>query len=213
MGTSLLFVTACKLVAGPMYLVRRQVNARALLFLLAGGVPGALAGSFILRAVRSRSLEPVVLTVVGSVLAVMALMNLCRHLRNRRRRPVSNRQHRLPWVAFPIGLETGVSSAGAGALGSMALMCLTPLSASEIVGTDLLFGLAVSAVGGSFHAATGNLNAGLLAKLCLGGIPGAALGAWLGGWLPSRQLRAALNLFLALLGGQLFWKGVLALVR
>ena len=212
-GTSLLFVTACKLVAGPLYLVRRQVNTRALLFLLAGGVPGVVAGSFILRAVSSRSLEPLVLTLVGSVIAVMALMNLCKHLRNRRGRPVSDRQHRLAWVAFPIGLETGVSSTGAGALGSMALMCLTPLAASEIVGTDLLFGLAVSSVGGSFHAAAGNLDAGLLARLCLGGIPGAALGAWLGGWLPSRQLRAALNLFLALLGGQLFWKGVLGLVR
>jgi hypothetical protein len=212
-GTSLLFGTTCKLVAGPLYLLRRQVNTRALLFLLAGGVPGVVAGSFILRAVRSRSLEPLVLTVVGSVVAVMALMNLCKHLRNRLCRPVSNQQSRLPWVAFPTGLVTGVSSSGAGALGSMALMCLTPLAASEIVGTDLLFGLTVSAVGGSFHAAAGNLNAGLLARLCLGGIPGAALGAWLGGWLPSRQLRAALNLFLALLGGQLVWMGVLRLIR
>ena len=212
-GTSLLFVTACKLVAGPLYLFRGQVNKRALLLLLAGGVPGVLAGSFILRAVRSRSLEPVVLTVVGSVIAIMALMNLGKHLRNHRCRPVSDQRRRLPWVAFPIGLETGFSSAGAGALGCMALMCLTPLAASEIVGTDLLFGLAVSAVGGSFHAASGNLDAGLLARLCLGGIPGAALGAWLGAWLPSRPFRAALTLFLAILGGQLFWKGVLGLVR
>jgi uncharacterized membrane protein YfcA len=212
-GTSLLFGTGCKLVAGPLYLVRRQVNARALLVLLAGGIPGVVAGSFILRAVRSRSLEPVVLTVVGSVVAVMALMNLCKHLRKQGDRPDSNRQRRLPWVAFPIGLVTGVSSSGAGALGSMAMMCLTPLAASEIVGTDLLFGLAVSAVGGSFHAAAGNLSFDLLARLCLGGIPGAALGAWLGGWLPSRQLRAALNLFLTFLGGQLLWMGVLGLAR
>ncbi|MBI4876520.1 MAG: sulfite exporter TauE/SafE family protein [Acidobacteria bacterium] len=212
-GTALVFVTVTKLVAGPLYLARRQVDFKVLKLMLKGGIPGVLAGALLLGSARSRALEPVVLTVVGSVIAVMAVISLCKHLRKQNCQVCSNKAHRLPWVTLPIGLETGFSSAGAGALGSLALMCLTSLEASHIVGTDLLFGLALSAVGGGLHAVGGNVDPALLAKLCMGAIPGAALGAWLGAWLPSRQLRAALTVFLALLGGQLFWKGLSVLVR
>lgn len=212
-GTALVFVTVTKMIAAPVYVFRRQVDTRALKLLLLGGIPGVLAGSLILSSTRSRAMEPYVLAAVGGVIAMMAALSLCRYLWKNQRRKPSNREHRLPWAALPIGIETGFSSAGAGALGSLALMCLTPLETAKIVGTDLLFGLAVSAIGGGLHAVSGNIDRVLLLKLCAGAIPGAAFGALLGDWIPSRPLRAALTLFLALLGGQLFWKGLSSFVR
>ena len=50
----------------------------------------------------------------------------------------------LPWIVAPIGFEVGFSSAGAGALGTIVLMRYTDLAASDIVGTDLAFGLMLS---------------------------------------------------------------------
>jgi uncharacterized membrane protein YfcA len=58
----------------------------------------------------------------------------------------------LPWIVAPIGFEVGFSSAGAGALGTVALMRFTTLLPSEVVGTDLAFGLLLSVFAGGIHA-------------------------------------------------------------
>jgi len=47
-GTALLFVAAVKIFAVPVYLYRRQVDWRTLASMLAGGVPGVVAGSLLL---------------------------------------------------------------------------------------------------------------------------------------------------------------------
>ena len=52
---------------------------------------------------------------------------------------------------FPVGAEVGFSSAGAGALGSAALLSLTPLAPAQIVGTDIAFGFLVSLIGSGAH--------------------------------------------------------------
>jgi len=87
-------------------------------------------------------------------------------------------------------------------------MKATTLTAAQVVGTDLLFGLVVSAAGGALHFATGNFNPPLLIHLAAGGVPGSLAGAWLATRIPARPLRAALALLLVFLGGQLLWRGV-----
>ena len=84
---------------------------------------------------------------------------------------------------------------------------------SKIVGTDLMFGLAIAALGGSVHLATGNLNQHLLLALSSGGVFGALCGAWLGTKVPARALRVALSTVMVLLGQQLLWKGLEAMSR
>ena len=54
----------------------------------------------------------------------------------------------LPLIGLGIGTEVGFSSAGAGALGSLALLNLTKLTPARVIGTDMLFGLILSLVGG-----------------------------------------------------------------
>jgi uncharacterized membrane protein YfcA len=102
----------------------------------------------------------------------------------------------------------GFSSAGAGALGSLALLAITPLTAAQVVGTDLFFGLCVSLVGSGFQLTAGNFDAGILTKLIIGGVAGAFAGTYLAAIAPQRVLRIALSLWLISLGIQLCWSGV-----
>jgi uncharacterized membrane protein YfcA len=84
-------------------------------------------------------------------------------------------------------------------------MGLTTLNTQEIVGTDLSFGLALSAIGGLIHAGLGDVNTAVLWKLLIGGAIGAFAGASLASHLPSKKLRFALCLALVYIGGQLSW--------
>jgi uncharacterized membrane protein YfcA len=81
-----------------------------------------------------------------------------------------------------------------------------------IVGTDLLFGLGLSAVGSGLNLALDNVNGRLAAQLLTGGVVGALAGPWLATRVPMRLLRAALSLVLLISGAQLFWRGVAPLI-
>jgi hypothetical protein len=76
-----------------------------------------------------------------------------------------------------------------------------------------VFGLAIAALGGSVHLATGSLNTALLISLSTGGVFGALCGALLGARVPARVLRVALSTVMILLGQQLLWRGIQAMNR
>lgn len=212
-GTALLFVTVVKLLAAPVYMLRGEVDWRAAALLLAGGLPGAFAGVRVHNLFRETQLRPAVLVVVGMTIVSMAFINLCRTLRRRLAEGGKRRRTWLAVVGAPIGLEVGFSSAGAGALGNLALMQCTTLAPARIVGTDLLFGLVLAAAAGSLHLASGNVDYEAFRRLCLGGIPGALCGAWLASFLPARPFRTALTLLLIYLGSHLMWDGLRSFAR
>jgi hypothetical protein len=103
---------------------------------------------------------------------------------------------------FPVGAEVGFSSAGAGALGSAALLSLTPLAPAQVVGTDIAFGFVVSLIGSGAHWFTPSSDSTLLLQLIAGGIVGAVSGTLLSTHIPRRPLRFALWIWLLVLGGQ-----------
>ena len=207
-GTSLVFSTAVKLISTPVYVLRRQFCARALVRMLAGGLPGVIAGTFLLTCLHSRRLEPAVLAFVGATIAVLAIYSLWRLSHGHASGSHIDRSRWLPWVSLPIGLEVGFSAAGASALGSVALLSLTALNTTAVVGTDLAFGLVLAGAGGGIHVALGNVNGRVVAELLAGGVAGALLGPWLALRIPARPMRAALSVVLSVLGAQLFWRGV-----
>ncbi|MGH9593241.1 MAG: sulfite exporter TauE/SafE family protein [Bryobacteraceae bacterium] len=199
-GTALIFGAAVKILTTPLYVARRQVSWRALGFLLATGLPGVLVGTLLLQGVKSDLLT----AFVGLTIVSIALLNLFRF-------SAVTRHDRTPWLAFvalPIGVEVGFSSAGAGALGALCLMNMTMLAPAAVVGTDLSFGLVLSTVGGGIHAALGDLNGPVLIKLLIGGAAGALAGGLLASRLPSKKLRFVLCLALVLLGANLGWRGL-----
>jgi uncharacterized protein len=197
-GTALIFGTVVKIISLPSYMARKQVNWRAFAFLSAAGIPGVIAGSFLLNKASSM----LVTGLVGLTIMSIALLNLFRFAH-------VTQHNRMPWlspIGLLIGLEMGFSSAGAGAIGALALMGLTTLAPAAIVGTDLSFGLGLSAIGGLIHAGLGDVNTAVLWKLLVGGSLGAFAGTYLAAHLPSKKLRFALCVALVFIGAQLSWK-------
>jgi uncharacterized protein len=202
-GTALVYGSIVKIAAVPVYALRRQVNLRILGLLFLGGLPGVIAGGFLLNKLKNGPYQSALYTILGILIVGTALFHLYRQFRPNPR-PSNNDQSRLlPWFALPIGAEVGFSSAGAGALGSLLLLSFTSLTTAEVVGTDLCFGLGVSFVGGLIQVSAGNYDTALLAKLVIGGLCGAFAGSFLAGRIPQRPLRFGLLTMLVILGFQL----------
>ncbi len=207
-GTALTFAAVVKLVAGPLYIARRQVNVKALVLLCLGGIPGVLAGVLVIGALDVQRYENLLYAILGVTVAGMALYSLYRTLHKGERPAGSSRPHWLPWIAAGIGVEVGFSSAGAGALGSLALLNLTTLLPAQVVGTDMIFGLLLSLIGGGFHVSAGHYSSSMLWQLIAGGLPGVFIGANLSASLPARPVRVALSFWLSCLGAELLFKGL-----
>src|SRR5712672_2786167 len=111
-------------------------------------------------------------------------------------RPTTDRTKWMGLITFPIAAEVGFSSSGAGALGTVALLGLTSLTAAQVVGTDLTFGLVLSIVGTGVHMIGGSYDSALLWKLGIGGVFGAIAGSGVAPRIPNRRLRFALSLWL-----------------
>jgi len=207
-GTALIFGAVTKISVVPIYVARKQVDYRVLLLLCLGGVPGVLAGSFVLEHLDIKKQQNLLFLVLGATVLITALYSLYRSTRGGG--PLLKRDHSklIPFLAAGIGAEVGFSSAGAGALGSLALLCLTPLTPAQVVGTDLSFGLLLSVIGGGLHILSGHYGSAMLAKLIVGGLFGAFAGANLAAILPSKPLRIVLSVWLVSLGGELCWKAL-----
>ena len=207
-GTALIFGAVTKISVVPVFVARKQVDYRVLVLLCLGGLPGVLAGSYLLERLDIKKQQNLLFLVLGATVLITALYSLYRATRGAAAVAQRNRSGVLPFLAAVIGAEVGFSSAGAGALGSLALLCLTPLTPIQVVGTDLSFGLLLSAVGGGTHILSGHFDSPLLLKLILGGLFGAFAGANLSAILPPKPLRIVLSVWLVSLGGQLCWRAL-----
>jgi uncharacterized protein len=205
-GTALAYSAAVKLIVAPVQMFRRMVDYRVLAWMLAGGLPGVIFGSLFFRHVAHKGQWGALYWVLGGIIIFSSSWHIYRYFRpgSSGRAP----QQRLGVIAaimLPIGAEVGFSSSGAGALGTVALMSLTPLSTAQVVGTDLAFGLGVALVGSGIHMLGGTWNAALLTKLVIGGILGAIVGSNIAPRVPGRQLRLALSCWLLFIGAQFCW--------
>ena len=210
-STGLVFSAAVKLVLVPSQIVRRQVNWTVLGFMVLGGLPGVLLGSLVLAHLATAGSTKIMNGLLGAVLVFTALYQIAFSFRA----PRADKPHRqrLPWLAllmFPVGAEVGFSSAGAGALGSAALLALTSLEPAQVVGTDILFGFLLSLLGSGAHLFQGGaVRHELLKHLVIGGLGGVALGTWAAPYLPRRPLRFALWVWLFILGAQFIYRNAL----
>lgn len=208
-GTAFLFAGVLRLIAAPFYLIGKQIHARYLWLLLQGAVPGLLVGTWALRSLNREAGNPAVIVVLGLILAASSSVTFFRRVQNP---AFAAKNHRwLPWLALPIGLESGFSSAGAGALGTVLLLNYSEMTPSQVVGTDLLFGLVLAVIGSAFHWSFGSISTPILFDLLLGGIPGVVLGCLLAPKVPAHKLKAVVAVIAICAGMQLVWSGARAL--
>jgi len=204
-GTTFVFAGVLRLVAAPFYLAARQVHSRYFGLLLLGAAPGLLLGMLALRILSKQDNNALIVLVVGILLTISSSVTFV----PRAQAPgfVRKNSHWLPWLAFPIGVESGFSSAGAGALGTVLLLNYSEMVPAQVVGTDLVFGLVLALIGSTIHWTFGSISTPVLTQLLLGGIPGVVLGCVLSRRLPAQKLKAVVALIAICAGLQLVWSG------
>lgn len=210
-GVGLTFSAAVKLILVPAQIARRNVAWRTLGYMLLGGLPGVLLGSLLLRHLAGAGVgaQNTLNAILGVILVATASWQILYSFRPmEERRQTRDRSPLLAWLMFPVGAEVGFSSAGAGALGSAALLSLTPLAPAQVVGTDIAFGFVVSLLGSTAHLLSFAVQTQLLFHLICGGVGGAVVGTMLSTHVPRRPLRFALWVWLLILGGQFLFNSL-----
>ena len=162
-------------------------------------------GMLILRALAKQGSNPVIVITLGVLLALSSSVTFV----PRAQVPDFARKNSawLPWLAFPIGVESGFSSAGAGALGTVLLLNYSEMPPAQVVGTDVVFGLVLAVVGSIVHWTMGSISTSFLLQLLAGGIPGVMLGCLLARRVPARRLKAIVAVIAICAGLQLVWSG------
>jgi uncharacterized membrane protein YfcA len=208
-GTAFVFAGVLRLIAAPFYLASRQVHSRYFRLLLVGAVPGLVLGIIALRFLEKPGSSPVVIIILGLLLALTSSVTFIPRVRNPEFAVKNTRW--LPWLAFPIGVESGFSSAGAGALGTVLLLNYSEMVPAQVVGTDILFGLVLAIIGSVAHWTFGSISTSTLLQFLEGGVPGVILGCLLARKVPAQKLKTVVAVVALAAGLQLVWSGVRAL--
>lgn len=205
-GTTFVYAGALRLLAAPFYLATRQVHSRYFRLLVLGAVPGLVIGMLALQLLAKQNGNALIVLVVGILLTLSSSVSFV----PRAQVPGFARKNSrwLPWLAFPIGIESGFSSAGAGALGTVLLLNYSEMPPSQVVGTDVLFGLVLAAIGAAIHWTLGSISGPVLTQLLLGGVPGVLLGCVLSRKVPANRLKTVVAAIAICAGLQLVWTGI-----
>jgi uncharacterized membrane protein YfcA len=208
-STALAYSAIVKLIVVPVQVVRRQVNYKVLGLMLLGGLPGVVIGSMLFKHVAAHGPKQVLMFALGAIILFTSGWHIYRHFRPTGiARPVTDRSKWVGLLMFPIGAEVGFSSSGAGALGTVALLGMTNLTAPQVVGTDLAFGLAIALAGTGVHMIGGHYAGAILIKMALGGVVGGVVGSGFAPKIPNRALRLALSIWLTVIGLQFCWQSL-----
>ena len=211
-GTDLLFAAITK--TGGVLVhhgKHKSVDWRIVGLLAAGSLPGSIGTLLVLQNyARGAGLNRIVTSSLGVALILVALAQLLRSTlvqfgKNQDARIPSPLKNLRTPLTIAVGLLLGVlvtlSSVGAGALGTVAVLALYPrLPTLKVVGTDLAFAIPLTAVAGLGHWRLGHVDFSLLGSLLLGSLPGIWLGSLLSAKIPERILRPLLAILLLLIG-------------
>ena len=204
-GTAFVYAGVMRLIASPFYLGGKHIHWRYLWLLIQGAVPGLLIGTYLLRKLSGPSNMPVVVILLGLLLTASSSVTFLPWVQNQNF--ARKNSSWLPWLALPIGIESGFSSAGAGALGTVLLL--------ELFGD-------VAAGSGRHRPAFRARPRGdrqrvpvevrrdrrpRVDQLLAGGIPGVVIGCIFARRVPKRKLKLVIAVIAIFAGLQLVWSG------
>ncbi len=190
-----------------------QVRWRLATFLIVGTAPGTVGGIVLLGFLKSKlpgsELDHFLRLALGSTLFFVAI--LLPFFRRGKARPHGT------WVDAPtgsvrlkliaagalVGFLVALTSIGSGSLLMIFLLLLTPYPLGELVGTDLLYGLATMALAGTMHVWMGHFDGGLFLRVLAGSLPGVVLGSRLTRIIPERYFSWLFTILYFSLGARL----------
>ena len=220
-GTDLVFSSATKVAATALFGYDRRVDWSIVGRLALGSIPGAgvvILWFWMMRSAPSAVLDHIIVRGLAVTLVITAagllLQFPLRRLGLKTSAASLGRAEPLP-PAFTvatgllIGVAVTLTSVGAGALGTVALLYLYPLrlTGSKLVATDIAHALPVTMVAALGHGALGHINLPILGYLLLGSVPGVLIASRVSVRLPQAVTRALIAVMLAVVGERLLLAG------
>lgn len=215
-GTDLLFAAITKTTGVWVHHGKHgSVNWKIVGLMAVGSLPAALVTIFVIRHMASLGKETsgLITYSLGIALILTAAALLVRSYLTRNSERVVESSYantgRFKSIQAPATILTGVvlgvlvtlSSVGAGALGTIAILFLYPkMSTLKVVGTDLAHAIPLTAVAGLGHLSLGHVDFGLLGSLLIGSLPGIWIGSHIGAKIPEKILRPILASILMVIG-------------
>ena len=207
-SSDLVAAVVMKPVGGLVHARKGTVDMRLVRLLCVGSVPSAFLGVLLLKSFGEGSgLQDAIKKILGGALLVAASAIIAKATVQRGRtqrldiRDVEMRAVPTMLIGVLGGFVVGMTSVGSGSLMIVLLLMLYPsLSASQLVGTDLVQAVPLVASAAFGHLLFGDFQLGLTTSLLLGSIPGVYLGAHASAKAPDAVIRPALVLVLVLSG-------------
>jgi len=208
-GSDLVASLFMKPVGGFVHWRRGTVEKSIVKWLLAGSVPAAFAGVFVIRWFGSGdALQSRVQLMLGAALVVACFGIVGKgYLDARRRRglgqpvddaPVTSRPAATVAVGAVVGLIVGMTSVGSGSLVIVLLMLVYPmLTSRRLVGTDLVQAVPLVGAAALGHVLVGDFRLSITLSILIGSIPGVYIGSRLSAAAPDIIVRPILVFVLA----------------
>jgi uncharacterized membrane protein YfcA len=208
-GTDLLFAAVTKSVGTTIHNAGKSVDWKIVGWLAVGSIPATILTLIVIAhlGTTSKAVTTLISLVLGVALLLSAISLMLKDWVTNlalRRNPDFG-LHTSVWltilVGFVVGVVVSISSVGAGALGTIALLFLYPrLPVVRIVGSDIAHAVPLTLIAGLGHWYLGVVNFRLLESLLVGSIPGIVLGSFGARYAPEALLKPALSLVLVLVG-------------
>jgi uncharacterized membrane protein YfcA len=187
------------------------VNLSLTLWMLLGSAPLSLAGVAVatwLKHTYGDGWESAAKQVLGVALVICGIGFLLKAIINKRAPGgefLLARSDKAKAVTIGVigGFIVGLTSVGSGTFFGLTMMLLFPLSAAQIVGTDIVHAAALLWVAGFGHIVAGNVDFAATGWLLIGSIPGVLIGSHFTVRAGERFLRVALATVLFLSGVKL----------
>ena len=205
-GTDVSYSAITRTIGGWRHWRQRTVDVPLSLWMAVGSVPAAVAGVVALKALQhgdKKSFDNTVLITLAAVLmlcgvAMLARLLLTQAVSRERERTSLTRRDKVVAVLLGlfIGFALGVTSAGSGALITVALILVFRLAPRQVIGTDMFHAAILLWAAALAHVVAGDVDYGLAATILIGSVPGVWVGSALMYRVPAGALRIALALLL-----------------
>ena len=190
-------------VGAAVHMTKGTVNFRLVGWLVAGSVPFAFLGAYLLHLMgHTTASQSTIEKALGAALLVGAAAMVLRFFLDRRaghkrKAAVHDLVIRpIPTVAIGmiVGLIVGMTSVGSGSLMIVMLLFLYPmLGANQLVGTDLAQAVPLTAAAALGSLAFGSVEFSVTTSIIIGSIPGVLVGSFLSSRAPDKYIRPAIT--------------------
>ncbi len=211
-GTDLLYASVSKSVGTAVHGSRHTVDWGIVIALACGSVPAAIITLFAMSRLGAldQGASGVLNLLLGGALLLTGISVFFRPVILRwagERFDTGDQTNVSRWtvvLGVALGILVSVTSVGAGALGTTALLMLYPrLSVAKIAGSDIAHAVPLTLIAGIGHWLIGAVDFPLMLSLLVGSIPGVIIGSMLASRTSDKVLRPVLAVTLLIVAVRL----------